>query len=230
MQPLDRLSPLAESGSGGLDPDLCGVPQAGQLMNETTDLLHVARPGECNVQQQSPSRATSAATVRATTPLRAAALRVLARNRACNTGATTARHGLQQAPAREPPPDASKHRLEEVLAEINGLIARLTRRQGFGAAEEAKAHELAACNAVEALQCLRALAEIVSKSTQAIILAADDRITCRQCARRIGEFCGVDFSETVVDQPRRCLSFKPRPDAGDQRAGRQRWPWLREAK
>lgn len=199
-------------------------------MNESIDLLQVARPGECNVQQQLASRATVPATGRATTPLRAAALRVLARNRACNSSATTTRQGMQQAPAQEPPPAASKHRLEEVLAEINGLVARLTRRQGFGTAEEANAHELAAHSASEALHCLRALAEAVPDSALMITPAEDGRITCQQCARRIGAFCGIDFSETVVDQPRRCLSFKPCPDAGDQRTGRQRWPWLREAK
>jgi hypothetical protein len=191
-------------------------------MNETHDLLHVARPRECGVQHPAPSGATTPATPRATTPLRAAALRVLARNKACNNRATAAEKPVQQTPAATGPFVASNSLLADQLAELNGLVARLARWGGIGASDTAGAQVLTAGSVDELLRGLRRNAEHLP------LFVDDDRITCRQCTRVVGELCRLDARAISLDQPRRCRSYAPRQDATDQRSGRERWPWARE--
>ena len=190
-------------------------------MNDTTDLLHVARPRECNMQ---PPRAPSA-TTHATTSLKAAALLVIARNRACSNRATTLAPGVQQTPAQSAPLIASGSALTGPLAELNGLVARLL-RPGVSPAEVTEAQEeVATHNVIEALRALRPLAETMPETALPISLVMDDRITCRQCTRRLGEICRVKACATALDQPRRCRSFEPRAEEQDQRSGRERWRW-----
>ena len=80
-------------------------------------------------------------------------------------------------------------------------------------------------NVSEALRALRPPAEAIPETALPISLVVDDRITCRQCAKRVGELCRVKASATVLDQPRRCRSFEPRAEEQDQRTGRERWHW-----
>ena len=81
---------------------------------------------------------------------------------------------------------------------------------------------------LQALRGFRAPAEAVPETALPISLVLDDRITCRQCAKRVGELCRVKASTTVLDQPRRCRSFEPLPEEQDTRTGRERWMWLQE--
>jgi hypothetical protein len=194
-------------------------------MNDTTDLLHVARIRECNVQPPRAPSATTHATTRATSSLKAAALLVIARNRACNNRATTPAPGVQQSPAQSAPLVASGSALTAPLAELNGLLARLLRRPGVSPAEVTEAQEVATHNVMEALRALRPLAEAMPEPALPISLVMDDRITCRQCTRRVGEVCRVKAGATALDQLRRCRSFEPRPEEQDQRSGRERWRW-----
>jgi len=192
-------------------------------MSDRRDLLHVARPRECGVQHRAPADATTPATPRATTALRAAALRVLARNKACNTRATAAEKPVQQMRAATAPFVASNSPLANQLAELNGLLARLARCGGIGASDSTGADALAEGSLAQALQSLRRIAKCLPPSI------ADDRITCRQCRRVVGSLCSLDARTIAVDQPYRCRSFTALPDAADQRSGRERWPWVREA-
>lgn len=197
-------------------------------MNDTTDLLHVARPRGCNVQQPRTPGATAHATTRATTSLKAAALLVIARNRACNNRAATPPPSVQQVPAQNASLVASGSALIGPLAELNGLVARLTRWPGLIPAEVTEAQVVAAHNVIEALRALWPLAEAIPETTLPISLVMDDRITCQQCMKRVGEICRVKAIAMTLDRPRRCRSFEPRPEEQDQRPGRERWTWLRE--
>jgi len=191
-------------------------------MSDRRDVLHVARPRECGVQHRAPAHATTPATPRATTPLRAAALRVLARNKACNNRATAAEKPVQQMPAATAPVVASKSSLADDLAELNGLLARLARCGGIGASGTAGALAPADGSVDEVLRGLRRIAEDLPPFVD------NDRISCRQCRRVVGSLCSLDARTVAVDQPRRCRSFTALPDATDQRSGRERWPWVRE--
>jgi hypothetical protein len=113
-------------------------------------------------------------------------------------------------------------------AELPVTVARLARYAEFSSVDVAEAHEAAARNVSEALRGFRTLAGVVRETALPISLVVDDRITCRQCAKRAGELCGVKASATVVDWPRRCRSFEPRSDEQDPRSGRERWTWLQE--
>lgn len=126
-------------------------------MSDTREVLHVARLGECTTQQAARPDATTAARRAATTPLRAAALRVLTRNRECNTAATPAGFGVQQAPSMEPAAVASRTRLGEQLAELNGLFARVARAHPGGPVEIAAAEAMLASDLEDILGRLRGL-------------------------------------------------------------------------
>lgn len=197
-------------------------------MNDTSDLLHVARVRECNVQQPGAPGATAPATTRATTSLKAAALLVIARNRACNNRATTPPSGVQQTPARSTTLVASGNAFTAILAELNGLVARAARYPELSSVDVAEAQEAATRDVSEALRGFRAPLEAFLETALPISLVVDDRITCRQCTQRVGEICRIKASATALDQPRRCRSFEPRPEERDTRTGRERWTWLRE--
>ena len=127
-------------------------------MSEPTDVLQVARPGECNMQQQPVRRATAYATGRALTALQAASLRVLARNTACNSCATTPERVVQQTALPETAFVAAEDSIGALLGELHGLFARVLRHRGFSAIELAEARETGAKAIGEALQCFRELA------------------------------------------------------------------------
>lgn len=66
--------------------------------------------------------------------------------------------------------------------------------------------------------------------------ALDDRRYCRECSNLTskgrclaawrGEIVAGSHYHPIDDLPRRCEGFAPKPDASDQRTGRQRWPGL----
>src|SRR5260221_7756638 len=131
-------------------------------MSDNTDLLHVARPRECTVQQLAPQHATGRATTRASTSLKAASMLVLARNKACNNRATSPEKAVQQTTPATPPivasevaPDLS---FTAKLAELNGLIARVARYHGFADVDASEARAVAVTSIDEALRCYRVLA------------------------------------------------------------------------
>jgi len=197
-------------------------------MSAPSDRLHGARPSACTVQQPSALGATGYATDGATTPLRAAALRVLARNGSCNSRATPGDSSVQQPPPAHAWLVAPDDSLAVLLGELNGLVARLARHQRLSA-PDADAYALAAQSIGEALRGLRALAagrmDMPLLTTQ-----RDDRINCRQCVKRSGTLCRAKVRAIAVDQPRRCGAFEPRANTLDPRSGRQRSGWLREVK
>ncbi len=49
---------------------------------------------------------------------------------------------------------------------------------------------------------------------------------CRAAARRELPFVASRVYSPVLDVPRRCEGFKPKPGDADQRNGRERWPSL----
>lgn len=68
--------------------------------------------------------------------------------------------------------------------------------------------------------------------------APDDRITCDECrnlhmmgnclAARRRELVAASGYTPIRGMKRRCEAFAPRPEAADQRNGRERWPGLAE--
>ena len=191
-------------------------------MNETPELLHVARPMRCNVQQHPAYRAPAPAATQGAMPLKSLALKVLARSRACNDHAT--KDGQQRADSTLPV-TAPHVALASVLAELNGLLARLARAAAAPTFEQAITDEEAVRSLEEALRRIQALTDKVPCSAWAVASTHDDCITCRQCTRRIGALCTIDVTEKRIDQPRRCRSFEPQQAEPDQRNGRDRWPW-----
>jgi hypothetical protein len=127
-------------------------------MNDLTDVLHVASPRACNVQQVLCEHATTGATPRATTALKAASLRVLARNRACNNYATRCDIGVQQTLQSTDAVVASSQSLTAAVAELSGLIARLANRAGRPDPASIVTIDTCAGYAREALRCLQTLA------------------------------------------------------------------------
>jgi hypothetical protein len=69
-----------------------------------------------------------------------------------------------------------------------------------------------------------------------LVDSSDDRRYCDQCtmltvgggclAAIRGEMPVLPSYKPVLDLPRRCIGYMPKPDEPDQRSGRQRWPGL----
>lgn len=167
-------------------------------------------------------------------------------NRVCNKGCNNEsesrvdarsrpQQGLQQTPAKntlivasEITGDAS---ITAKLAELNGLIARIARDNGFADADVVEATETAITSIDDALRCFRALVaamSVISVRTLPAMPDTDDRVTCGQCSNLAGDVCRADGKATVAELMRRCEGFKPKARDPDQRAGRERWPGLRE--
>ena len=136
-------------------------------MSDIPDLLHVARPMRCNVQQHPAPSAVVQAAIPTATPLKSLALKVLARNRACNDRAIKgekAGKGVQQRPASTPAVVALPVALTSMLAELNGLLARLARVAGTQVFNQVVADEAAVRALEDALHRIQVLAEAAKGS------------------------------------------------------------------
>lgn len=127
-------------------------------MNDHRELLHVARPSQCNVQQMRPLHTDLQVSIHATTSLKAASMLVLARNRACKGRARDPQKIVQQVPRATPRFVATDSAFTSKLAELNGLIARVMRYHAAGDGGMAAARAISARSIDEALRCFRALA------------------------------------------------------------------------
>jgi hypothetical protein len=96
-------------------------------MNEFHDLLHVARPNECNVQQMTPPGIKPCTARQGATALKAASMLVLERNRMCRARAGMRPNNVQQTLVQNTSFVAPEFPLAGQLAELNGLIARVAR-------------------------------------------------------------------------------------------------------
>ena len=100
-------------------------------MSEKTKVLHVARPGGCNVQQTGQGKPRTGAGAIVTMSLKAASIQILERNRACykppsepQENRATSRCNTTLLAAAVV---ASDRELCAELAEFNGLVARIAR-------------------------------------------------------------------------------------------------------
>ena len=148
----------------------------------TTDqLLHVARPRECNTQQTPPLHATARATSAQQTTLRALSGAVLARNRPCNSHATTVEKACNNTPLLRPSFVASNlDRPTTGNAELDGLIDIVGRHYDTPEDEYQLIRETAAGAIQGALLSFRAMA------TRHLLFSdepiPDDRRLCRDCS------------------------------------------------
>ena len=131
-------------------------------MSDTPELLHVARPMGCNVQQHPAPSAAVQTAIPAAPPLKSLALKVLARNRARNgleIKGEKAGKGVQQRGASRPAVVALPVALASMLAELNGLLARLARTAGTDVFNLVVAVEAAVRDLENALHRIQVLAE-----------------------------------------------------------------------
>lgn len=131
--------------------------------------------------------------------------------------------------------------LEAECAELTALVRRVCAAYACPPEEVADALRVALADPVAALECFRRMADQLDAEqadTQPDAPDHDDnRITCRQCARRNpAGLCEAAHDGRVVgvprryspapDQRRRCEGFAPLYGIADRRTGAERWPWL----
>lgn len=133
-------------------------------MSDILDTLHGARPGRCNVQPGPANSAPHTATLRATTSLKAASLRVLARTQGCTVPATMPPNSVHPMAIAARAGVAPEDTLAAMLAEVNGLLARLTRSASLQNAEVIAVLESCAGPISELLRCVQAVAARVPRA------------------------------------------------------------------
>lgn len=123
-------------------------------------LLRVASPRECNTQQPPLYHATSYATTTQQAPRKPASLLDLARNKLCNSHATSSEKGTQQAHQKEG--------VDVARSELVRLVRFCGEAYGFTEEEHTEALTRALADQGSALTCFRAIqAEILAEAREA---------------------------------------------------------------
>lgn len=128
-------------------------------------------------------------------------------------------------------------RLHDREDELRGLVEAVLADEPD---EQAEAVAVALRDPDNALICLQSL--LAERGAGLPAAEVPSEPTCRDCASlardgrclaagRGESLCGEpgvrrDYSPAEIDRPLRCLAFKPRSDAADQRSGVERWPFL----
>ena len=163
----------------------------------TNELLHVARPKERNTQQTPAKYATTHATDVQQHSLKALSGAVLARNKPCNSHATTGERPCNNTPSLRPALVASEKDRQTGNAELDGLIATVAEHYEWPPDERRLMNETACGDLENALISFRLMARRVpfhqDASSGALIqrsdAPADGRVTCASCANLMRGRC-----------------------------------------